>query len=78
MRWDCPSCKTDSEVGLIENENTVPMDSIIDERETNFAGNAFQELKIEMGKHGIKIRHLNVNGLLLGVNLMFLRSQKHI
>ena len=31
---------------------------------TSFAGNAFEELKIEIGKHGIKIGHLDVNGLL--------------
>ena len=65
LRWDCPSFNTDLEVGLIENESTIPtMDSIIDERETSFAGNAFEELKIEMGKHGMKIGHLNVNDLL--------------
>ena len=60
----CPSCNTDLEIGLIENESTVPMDSIIDERETSFAGNAFEELKIEMGKHVIKIGLIYVNGLL--------------
>ena len=64
LQWECPSCDSELEVGQIENESAAAIESIIDERETRFAGNAFEELNIEMGKHGIKIGHLNVNGLL--------------
>eukprot|EP00112_Aurelia_sp_Birch-Aquarium-sp1_P021970 Seg604.7 transcript_id=Seg604.7/GoldUCD/mRNA.D3Y31 product="putative RNA-directed DNA polymerase from transposon X-element" pseudo=true protein_id=Seg604.7/GoldUCD/D3Y31 len=64
LQWECPSCATNLEIRLIENQSTATMESIIEERETSFSGNAFEELKIEMGQHGIKIGHLNVNRLL--------------
>ena len=64
LQWEYPAYVPNLEIGLTENERTAPMEIIIEEGETSFAGSAFEDLKIEMGQNGIKIGHLNVNGLL--------------